>query len=262
MIKLAWLILGSLCMANNVFAAIKTENVDYTNNGTTMEGFVAYDDAAKNPQPGILIVHDWMGLGKFTKEKAEKLAKEGYVAFAVDVYGKGIRPKDQKEAGEFAKKYKDDRNLLRAHMNAAYDKLKSMKEVDPNKIVVMGYCFGGTAALELARSGVPLKGTATFHGGLSSPTPADAKNIKGPVLVMHGADDPNVPPKEVQAFKEEMKNGGVQLTFIAYPGAVHAFTNPDAGNDNSKGAAYNKEADQSSWKEFEKFLKKELNYKN
>ncbi len=260
--KSAWLILGSLCMANSVFAAIKTESVDYIDNGVTMQGFVAYDDAVKNPQPGILIVPDWMGLGKFAKEKAEQLAKEGYVAFAVDVYGKDVRPKDTKEASQLATKYKDNRQLLRSHMNAAYNKLTSMKEVNKEKVIVMGYCFGGTAALELARSGAPLLGTATFHGGLSTPTPEDAKNIKGPVLVMHGADDPNVPTKEVEAFKEEMKKGGVELTFVAYPGAVHAFTNPDAGNDNSKGVAYNKEADESSWKEFKKFLHKELNYKN
>ena len=130
-----------------------------------------------------------------------------------------------------------------------------MKKTNKNKVVVMGYCFGGTTALELARSGAPLAGTAVFHGGLSTPMPADAKKIKGPVLVMHGADDPTVPPAEVKAFKDEMNNAGVAMKFVSYPGAVHAFTNPAAGNDNSKGAAYNATADKESWIEFEKFLK-------
>lgn len=246
----------SLLAANNAFAAIKTEPMEYRAGDITMQGYVAYDDAAKTPQPGILIVPDWMGLGQFAKDKAEQLAKEGYVAFAVDVYGKGVRPKDNNEAAALATKYKDDRNLLRYHMQAAYDKFTSMKEVDPKKIVVMGYCFGGTAALELARNGAPLVGTATFHGGLSNPTPENAKNIKGSVLVMHGADDPNVNAQEVAAFKKEMQEANVNLTFVAYPGAVHAFTNPDAGSDNSKGVAYNKNADKKSWIEFEKFLKK------
>jgi len=257
MIKKTAAILGVLLMANQAFAAVKTESVEYkAADGTVMEGFVAYDDTITKPRPGILIVHDWMGLGEFQKNKAKQLAKQGYVAFAADVYGKGVRPANADEAKELATKYKSDRALLRDHIRAAYATLAAMKRVNNAKLVVMGYCFGGTTALELARSGVPLAGTVTFHGGLSTPTPEDAKNIKGPVLVLHGADDPLVPPAEVQGFKDEMKNANVNMTFIAYPGAVHAFTNPAAGNDNSKGAAYNAAADKASWKEFQKFLKK------
>jgi len=248
----------SMFIASSASAAIKTERVEYSAAGTTMEGYVAYDDAITTPRPGILIVHDWMGLSPFTEGKAEQLAKEGYVAFAVDVYGKGVRPANADEAGKLTGKYKGDRPLLQAHMRAAYDKLVAMPQVDKTKIVVMGYCFGGTAALELARSGVPLVGTATFHGGLSNPSPENAKNIHGRVLTMHGADDPFVPPAEVQAYKDEMKTAGVDMTFISYPGAVHAFAVPSAGNDNSKGAAYNAAADKASWADFEKFLKEVL----
>lgn len=248
-------IIGSLFVTSAALAAIKTETVEYSANGVPMEGFVAYDDTVTTPRPGILIAHDWMGLGNFTKEKAQLLAKEGYVAFAVDIYGKGIRPRNADEAKTLSTKFKDDRCLLRQNMQAAFDKLKSMKEVNPNKIVVMGYCFGGTAALEFARSGAPVVGTVSFHGGLSTPTPQDAKNIKGRILALHGADDPNVPPAEVAAFQKEMKDGGVTWDFVAYKGAVHAFTDPNAGNDNSKGVAYNPEADQKSWARFEKFLK-------
>jgi dienelactone hydrolase len=246
-------ILGSL-LTVNVYAAIKIEPVEYTAAGSTMEGYVAYDDTVSKQQPGILIVHDWMGLSDFTKQKAAQLAKEGYVAFAVDIYGKGQRPHDQKEAAEFAKKYKDNRPLLQSHIKSAYDALANMKQVNKQKIIVMGYCFGGTAALELARTGVPLIGTVSFHGGLSNPTPQNAKNIKGRVLVLHGAEDPIVSADEVNAFKKEMKDANVNMKFIVYQGAVHGFTNPSAGSDKKQGVAYNADADKKSWQDFKAFL--------
>jgi dienelactone hydrolase len=243
-------------MSASAFATLQKQAVPYSAGADKMEGFLVYDDAVTKPKGAILIVHDWMGLREHTKMKAEQLAQMGYVAFAVDIYGKGKNPKNSAEAATLAGKYKGDRTLLRSHIRAAYDKLLTEKNVDPKKVIAIGYCFGGTTALELARSGVPLAGTAVFHAGLDSPTPADAKNIKGPVLVMHGADDPYVPAAEVAAFKKEMKDGNVKLTFVAYPGAVHAFTIPEAGSDNSKGAAYNADADKKSWAEFTKFLKK------
>ncbi len=234
--------------------------VPYKAAAATLEGYLSSPsgtaDKKVTKKPAVIIVHDWMGLGDFQKQKADELAKQGFVAFAVDIYGKDVRPKDAKEAGEMATKFKDNRPLLRERINAAYDVVKNQPNVDPTKIVVMGYCFGGTTALELARSGVPLAGTVSFHGGLNTPTPLDAKNIKGPVLALHGADDPWVPAAEVVAFKKEMSDAKIPMTFVAYPGAVHAFTNPAAGNDNSKGAAYNADADKKSWVEFMKFLKK------
>lgn len=253
-----FLVMFLVMMSNSATAKIITSPIEYTFNKTVMEGYVAYDDSIQKPMPGILIVHDWMGLGQFTKDKALALANQGMVAFAVDIYGKNVRPQNSEEAAKLATQYKEDRQLLRAHIGAAYDKLVTMNDVDPKKILVMGYCFGGTTALELARSGANLIGTAIFHGGISTPTPLDAKNIKGEVLIMHGADDPNVPPAEVKAFKAEMKNAKIKMDFIAYRGAVHAFTNPAAGNDNSKGAAYNAEADKKSWIDFQNFLKKVL----
>ena len=255
MIKVSLSTVLGLLISTSSFAAVQLHPVDYRSGTDKLEGYIAYEDAVKKPRPGILIVHDWMGVGEYTKAKALELAKQGYVAFAVDIYGKENLPKNQAEAGKLAGKYKSDRALLRAHIRAAYDLLAAMKEVNPSKILVMGYCFGGTTALELARSGAPLVGTASFHGGLSTPTPEDAKNIHGRVLVMHGADDPSVKPDEVAAFKEEMAKAHVKMKFVVYPGAVHAFTNPAAGNDNSKGAAYNAAADKASWAEFEKFLK-------
>lgn len=236
-----------LVCATAVFAEIKVETVEYKSGDVVCEGYLAYDTAQAGPRPGVVIVHDWMGNGAFSKKKAEDIAALGYVAFAADIYGKGVRPKDAKEASAQAGKYKNDRPLLRARVNAALDTLKASGKADPKRIASMGFCFGGTTALELARSGADVVGTVTFHGGLSSPTPADAKNIKGKELILHGADDPHVNASEVAAFKKEMDDAKIPYTFVAYPGAVHSFTNPAAGTDVSKGSAYNEAADKASW---------------
>jgi dienelactone hydrolase len=172
----------------------------------------------------------------------------------VDIYGKGVRPKNGQEAGEQAGKFKSDRALLRARINAALDVLRKNEHVDPKRIAAIGYCFGGTTVLELARSGADIAGVVSFHGGLDTPTPADAKHIKCKVLALHGADDPYVPPAQVAAFEKEMTDAGVDWQLIKYSGAVHAFTNPEAGNDNSKGAAYNERADQRSWEAMKLFF--------
>jgi dienelactone hydrolase len=252
----ALLLAAALTLSHTLaMAAIHTEAVEYKQGDTPLEGFLAYDDANTKPRPGILLIHDWMGVGDYAKSRAKQLAELGYVAFAADIYGKGVRPADPKAAGELAGKYKGDRALYRARLQAGLEQLKAQKNVAPGEIAVIGYCFGGTGALELARSGADLKGVVTFHGGLSTPTPQDAQNIKCPVLVLHGADDPFVKPAEVAGFKKEMEDAKVKYEFVAYPGAVHSFTRPDAGNDNSKGAAYNEAADKKSWAAMQKFFK-------
>jgi dienelactone hydrolase len=235
-------------------ARLHSEAVDYTEGGTTFQGYLVYDDAVRTPRPGVLVVHEWMGLGDYAKHRADQLAELGYVAFAADMYGMGVRPQNSQEAGKLAGGLKGDRPLMRARINAAFDVLKSQKMVDKNRIAVMGYCFGGTVALELARSGADIKGVVSFHGGLDTPNPDDASRIKGKVLVLHGADDPNVPPAQVAAFEDEMRKAHVDWQLVAYGGAVHAFTNPAAGNDNSKGAAYNAAADRRSWEAMRTFF--------
>jgi dienelactone hydrolase len=251
------LILLSLAMITPAaHATIKTEVVEYKVGDTTLQGFLAYDDSNTKPRPGILLIHDWMGVSDYAESRAKQLAELGYVAFAADIYGKGVRPANPKEAGGLAGKYKDDRALYRERLKAGLAQLTGNKLVAPGQVAAIGYCFGGTGVLELARSGADLKGVVTFHGGLSTPTPQDAKNIKCPLLILHGADDPFVKPDEVAAFKKEMDDASVKYHFIAYPGAVHSFTRPDAGNDNSKGAAYNEEADHKSWAEMKKFFGK------
>lgn len=239
-------------------AGIKTQAVAYKEGDTALEGFLIYDDSLKGTQPGIVVVHDWMGMGAIPKAKGEALAKLGYVAFVADIYGKGKIPKDAKEAGALAGSFKADRPLLRKRVRAAYDQLLSSKRVDASKTAAIGFCFGGTTVLELARSGAPLASVVSFHGGLETPTPADAKNIKAHLLVLHGADDPFVPAAEVAGFEKEMNDAKVDWQLIKYSGAVHSFSIPNAGNDNSKGAAYNEKADHRSWQAMRDFFKETL----
>lgn len=235
-------------------AAVQTKTVEYKSGETTCEGFVAFDDSKSDARPGVLIVHQWKGLGDYEKKRARMLAELGYVAFCADIYGKGVRPAEVKDAAAQAGKFKGDRALFRQRLLAAFEELKKQPEVKPIYLAAIGYCFGGTGALELARGGAGVRGVISFHGGLNSPKPEDAKSIKGRVLVLHGADDPHVPPAEVTAFKKEMEDGGVVYDLVAYPGAVHSFTLWDAGSDNSTGSAYNKEADEKSWAAMKKFL--------
>ena len=235
-------------------AAIHTETVDYQQGDTTLEGYLAYDDALTGKRPGVLVVHQWKGLGDYEKKRAEMLAQLGYVAFCADIYGKGIRPATVAEAGAQAGKYKSDRALLRLRVNAGLDTLKTNDLVDIHRVAAIGYCFGGTTVIELARSGAELSGIVSFHGGLDSPTPADGKNNKCPVLVCHGADDPLTKPADLAAFESEMRNANVDWRLIKYGGAVHAFTQPMAGNDNSKGFAYNERADRRSWQDMKLFF--------
>src|SRR5213593_1456293 len=204
--------------------------VEYKQGENVLEGYLA--DPGPGPRPGVLVVHDWMGLGKFAIARADELARLGYVAFAADIYGKGVRPASPKEAGELAGKFKNDRVLLRARVNAALKTLRKEPHVDPDRVAAIGYCFGGTTVLELARSGADLAGVVSFHGGLDTPDPAEARNIKAKVLALHGADDPFVPPKEVAAFEEEMRQAKADWQLISYGGAVHAFTDWNAGADN------------------------------
>ncbi len=236
------------------WAALKTQTVEYKQGNTVLEGYLAYDDALSGKRPGILVVHEWKGLNAYAKRRADMLAQLGYVAFAADIYGKGIRPQTIPDAAAMSGKFKADRALLRARVNAGLDVLKSQANVDTSQLAAIGYCFGGTAVLELGRSGADVKGIVSFHGGLSSPTPQDAKNIKAKVLALHGAADPFVKADEMAAFEKEMTDARVNYRLIKYPGAMHGFTNPDNQNV-PPGALYNEAADKASWIEMQKFFK-------
>ena len=248
------IMLALLFLAGGADAAVKTKLIEYKQGDTVLEGFLAWDDAKSVKRPGVLIVHEWTGINDHMKQRAGMLAKLGYVAFAADIYGKGIRPAGQPEAANTAGIYKNDRPLMRARVSAGLEELRKQRFVDPQRIAAIGYCFGGTTVLELARDGADVKGVVSFHGGLSTPTPQDARNIKGKVLALHGADDPFVKGDEVAAFQDEMRKGSVDWQFIGYGNAVHSFTNKAAGTDNSKGAAYNEKADKRSWEAMKQFF--------
>ena len=252
--KSTLLLLSLLAALSSGRAAVVFQKVEYKQADTTCEGLLVYDDMFQGKRSGVLIAHQWKGLTDYEKMRGEMLAMRGHVVLCADVYGKGVRADNPKDAGALAGKYKSDRPLLRARINAALDFLRKQERVNPAQIAAIGYCFGGTTVLELARSGADIKGVVSFHGGLNTPTPDDAKKIKGKVLVCHGADDPFVPADEVTAFQKEMRDAKVDWQFVAYGNAVHSFTDAGAGNDNSKGAAYNKDADVRSWREMKMFL--------
>ena len=250
--KLLFSLLAAAC-AISAQAKLVTKTIEYKQGDTTLEGYLAYDDSFSGKRPGVLIVHQWMGLTDYEENRAAMLANLGYVAFCADIYGKGIRPQNFKEAGAEATKYKTNRALLRLRVNAGLDELKKNDLVDTKRIAAIGYCFGGTTVIELARSGTELNGIVSFHGGLDSPTPADGKNIKCKVLICHGADDPFEKPEDLAAFEMEMRDANVDWRLIKYGGAVHSFTQPMA-NDNPPGAKYNERADKRSWADMKSFF--------
>ena len=233
---------------------VHTEKIEYKHGDTVLEGHLAYDQSIQGKRPGVLIVHQWKGLTDYEKKRAEMLAKLGYIAFAVDIYGKGIRPKDNQEAAAEAGKYKQNRELLRSRAAAGLAVLQTRKFIDSDRIAAIGYCFGGTTVIELARSGAEIAGVVSFHGALDSPTPEDGKKIKCKVLALHGADDPFVPAKDVAAFEEEMRQAKVDWQLIKYGGAVHSFTDWNAGDNHLEGAAYNEKADRRSWEAMKQFF--------
>jgi len=237
-----------------VLAALKTQTVEYKQGNTVLQGYLAYDDAMTTKRPGVMVVHEWTGIGDYVKKRTEQLAQMGYVAFAADIYGKGIRPTNPKDAGVQAGIYRANRPLLRDRARAGLAVLQTHPLVDANRIAAIGYCFGGGTVLELARSGAPVVGVVSFHGNLDTPNPADAQNIQGKVLVLHGAIDPYVPPVQVAAWEKEMTDAGVDWQLVSYGGAVHSFTNPASGNDKAKGAAYDAAADRRSFAAMKTFF--------
>jgi dienelactone hydrolase len=235
-------------------AEMQTKTVIYELDGITLEGFVAYDDALSGPRPGILVVHQWMGLSDYEKDRARMLAELGYVAFCADIYGQGVRPQNYEEAAAQAGKFRADRTLMRARAQAGLGELKAQPLVDPTRTAAIGYCFGGGVVLELARSGADLSAVVSFHGNLDTPNPADAANIKCKVLACHGAADPHVPLDQVVAFANEMNAAGVDWELNMYGNAVHSFTDWGAGDDTSQGAAYNEAADLRSWADMQQLF--------
>lgn len=236
-----------------LYGEVVTQAVEYAAGDLVCEGFHAFDKKVEGRRPAVLIVHQWTGLSDHEKERAVMLAELGYNVLALDVYGKGVRPQPP-EAGKVAGQFKQDRELLRSRLKAGLEALVADERTDADRVAVIGYCFGGMGAVELARSGAKLVGAVSFHGSLDSPTPADGKRIRCEILALHGDADPFVPKNDVAAFEKELQDAKVSYELVRYPNAVHAFTQKGAGDDPSKGAAYDAAADKASWEEMKKFF--------
>lgn len=207
--------LMTLATASTGNAALVKKDLEYHLAGRPYVGYLVYDDSMKGARPGLLVAHNWLGVTEETKSKADQMAALGYVVFAADLYGKGIRPNGPEEAGKLAGSFKKDRTMLRAHMQEGLATLVRQPLVDKKKIAALGYCFGGTAAIELARAGADLKGVVSFHGGLDDPKPDDDKRIKAKVLALHGADDPFVPAADLQAFESGLRAAKVDWQLVS-----------------------------------------------
>jgi dienelactone hydrolase len=238
-------------------ASYVTENVTYSLDTVTFNGYVAYDQSDSAQRPGIVIVPEWWGVNDYTRMRADELAKLGYIAIVADIYGHGKTADNPKDAGTLATPFYKDPNLAKARVDAAIAKLKTYSQVDPNKIGAIGYCFGGGVLLNTARLGdSDLKAVVSFHGSLVG-TPLKKDLLTAKILVCHGNADPMVPAKEVETFKKEMDAAGASYVFRGYDSAMHAFTNPAAtelGKKFNLGIAYNAKADTASWNEMKAFL--------
>jgi dienelactone hydrolase len=237
--------------------SIVTKEVTYSSDGTTLKGFLAYNGSVEGKRPGIIVVHEWWGLNNYARHRAEMLAKLGYVALAIDMYGNGRTAEHPDNAGKFAAAVMQQMDTARARFNAGLKLLKEEPQTDSSKIAAIGYCFGGGIVLRMALSGSSLDGVVSFHGDLPTEAVKNPGQVKAKLLVCNGAADPFNPEKKVDAFKKAMDSGGINYKFINYPGAEHSFTNPAADSLGKKfnlPLAYNKEADENSWAEMQKFF--------
>lgn len=257
LIKLS-LLLGASLYASLTFAAIQGKELHYTApDGTQLVGYYAYDDAIKVKQPGILVVHEWWGLNNYARHRATQLAKLGYAALAIDMYGEGKHTEKASEAMEMMHGVFNDATTSMVRAKAGLDLLKAQPQVDVTKLGAIGYCFGGKIVLDMARTGIPLNGVVSFHGALATATPAKLDTVTAKILVLHGAADTMVKAEDVTAFKAEMKAAKVPYKMVTYPNAKHGFSSPDAdrlGKENMIDVGYNAKADKKSWIDMRQFF--------
>lgn len=241
---------------------LKIEAVDYSSpgeEGVVLKGYLAFDPAVGKKRPGVIVVHEWWGHNDYARRRARMLAEMGYTALAIDMYGDGKEALHPDDAAKFSGEVMSNRPVARARFLAAVEILKNHDSVDAERIAAIGYCFGGSLVLHMARSGADLKGVASFHGGLAGSKTDAPGEIKAKLLVVHGGDDAFEPPEVVEEFRAEMKTRGAKMRFVTYQGAKHSFTNPDADKYAKKfnlPLEYNEQADKNSWNELAVFLGK------
>lgn len=240
-------------------ADLYEQQIQYTSDGDTLDGYLVYDNSIKGKRPGVLVVHEWWGQNEYARKRARMLAKLGYTAFALDMYGNGKQATHPADAQKFATEAMQHMDVSKARFMAALKLLRSNETVNPEEIAAIGYCFGGGIVLRMAEMGVDLKGVVSFHGVLPADQKVEPGQVKASVLVCQGADDPFTTPEQLAAFNNEMEKGEVDYEFESYPGAVHSFTNPMADSLGQKfnlPLAYNKAADQQSWAAMKEFFKR------
>lgn len=236
-----------LLFASAASAEVQTREIEYKQGDTVLVGLMAWDGAAKGRRPGVLVVHEWWGHNEHARNQAKRLAEAGYVGFALDMYGKGKVATHAKDAEAFMTEATKDPAALAAKFNAALEQLKQAPRVAPDQIAAIGYCFGGAVVLGRARAGADLAAVVSFHGSLGTTSPAEKGKVKARVLVLTGADDPMIPPAQVEAFHKEMEAAGAKFQVVRYQGARHSFTNPAADKAGMDALAYHAEADRKSW---------------
>ena len=235
---------------------IKTEAIEYKQGTTACEGYFAYDDTKSGKRPGVLVVHEWGGLGDYVKQRTKLLAELGYVAFGCDIFGQGVRATTMEDCAKISEPYYKDRNLIRQRAQAGLEQLRGHPRVDADKVAAIGYCFGGLVVLEMARANMPVNGVVSFHGQFN--TPAPAKSIATKVLMLHGAIDPVTPPEEIAGLQKEMQEAKADWQLVLYGGAKHTFTNFNLPTDLPGPAAYQEKADKRSWIAMKDFFQEVL----
>jgi dienelactone hydrolase len=246
LLAVAALVCAGVLQIGPAAAQLKTQTVDYKHADTALEGYLAYDGNVTGKRPGVLLLHRRDGMTDFTREHTDMIAKLGYVVFAADIFGKGVLPKEIPEMQMETAKYNKDRLLMRARAQAGLDTLRQNPMVDTSRIAVIGYCFGGVVAQELSHTGAPVVGTVVVHGSFRGFTPGAAKNIKGRVLILHGAEDPTAPLSELDLAIKELRQTEVDWQVELYSGAHHGFTTPDT--------PANERANARAWAATQKFF--------
>ena len=257
MIRLALAACILLLGAAASHAGIIREEVTYSGDGVTLQGYLAYNDTIKAKRPGVLVIHEWWGNNDYSRKRADMLAELGYVAFAVDMYGEGKVVDTPSEAGKLSSEATKNMNGMKSRFLAALALLKKNKAVDPTRIAAIGYCFGGGVALNMACAGADLQGVVSFHGSLAAVLPAMPGTVKARILVCNGAADMFNPDAVVKNFKAEMDSAKANYKFVNYDGAMHSFTNPAStaiGKKFNLPLAYDEKADKKSWADMEEFF--------
>ena len=235
-------------------AKVQTKEIEYKDGDVELQGFLAWDDAQQGKRPGVLVVHEWWGHDDYARSRAKQLAELGYVAFALDMYGEGKLTEHPKQAGEWAGQIRANTAAWQKRALAGLEILKQQPQVDPEKLAAIGYCFGGSTALQLAFAGADLDAVVSFHGALPVPTPEQAEAAKASILVCHGAEDGFIPEETAQKFRAALDKAGADYQMVYYAGAKHSFTVPHANERGIDGIAYNRAADQRSWAQMQQLF--------